>query len=213
MKAGVYMSSEFEKGNEELDNTNEENSINEVNTEKKPSLKKELISLLIDLAIVFAIVFIVITFVGIRTSVIGRSMAPTLQNNDQLIIDKISYRFTEPKRFDIIVFPSGKEKEPGEKYYIKRIIGLPGETVLIDDGSIYIDGVLLDDPYAYGAYTENKYYTEAKTLDKDEYFVLGDNRAISLDSRYSDVGAVKRDIIVGKAIFRLFPFKNFGGLK
>lgn len=183
-----------------------------MSTENKTSLKKEAISFVRDLGIVFIIVFLIINFVGIRTSVIGRSMDPTLKNNDQLIIDKLSYRFTEPDRFDIIVFPNGL-KDSAEKYYIKRIIGLPGESVKIVDGNIYIDGTLLDDPYSYGVYTKAQDWTSEKTLGADEYFVLGDNREISLDSRYLEVGPIHRDVIVGKAVLRLFPFNSFGGLK
>ena len=139
-------------------------------------------------------------------------MDPTLKNNDQLIIDKLSYRFSDPKRFDIVVFPNGK-KDAAEKYYIKRIIGLPGEMVKIENGNIYIDGSMLDDPYAYGVYTKAEEWSTPRSLGEDEYFVLGDNRAISLDSRYAEVGPVKGDIIVGKAILRIFPFKSFGRLK
>ena len=96
-----------------------------------------------------ALTYFVLAFVGQRTSVSGSSMYPTLEDGDQLIVEKLSYRFGTPKRFDIIVF---NEMEAGKKepvHYIKRIIGLPGETVQIIDGKIYIDGEELEDNYGY----------------------------------------------------------------
>ena len=133
-------------------------------------------------------------------------MVPTLEDGNQLITDKISYRFHEPERFDIIVFPH----EPMDEYYIKRIIGLPGETVEIaDDGTIYINGEILEEEYGYGETTPQELDGPVE-LGEDEYFVLGDNREISLDSRYHDVGSIPRSIIIGRAWVRLYPFNEFG---
>ena len=104
---------------------------------------KEILSTSIYLLMVLALTFLVVTYVGQRTKVSGSSMEPTLNDGDNLIVDKISYRFAEPERFDIIVFPFRYEERT---YYIKRIIGLPGETVYIDDnGNIYIDGEILEE--------------------------------------------------------------------
>lgn len=106
---------------------------------------KEIISTILYILAVLLGTYLLITFVGQRTSVSGSSMEPTLSNNDQLILDKISYRFSEPKRFDIIVFPFQYKENT---YYVKRVIGLPGETVQIDlEGNIYINGEILVEDY------------------------------------------------------------------
>ena len=106
---------------------------------------KEIISTILYILVVLLGTYLLITFVGQRTSVSGSSMEPTLSNNDQLILDKISYRFSEPQRFDIIVFPFQYAENT---FYVKRIIGLPGETVQIDlQGNIYINGTILEEDY------------------------------------------------------------------
>ena len=167
---------------------------------------KGVLSNIMYIACVLLLSFLIVRFVGQRTEVIGSSMVPTLEDGNQLITDKISYRFREPERFDIIVFPH----EPMDEYYIKRIIGLPGETVEIgDDGTIYINGEILEEEYGYGETTPQE-LDGAVELGEDEYFVLGDNREISLDSRYPDVGSIPRSIIIGRAWLRLYPFNEFG---
>lgn len=140
-------------------------------------------------------------------------MEPTLYNGDNLIVDKISYRFRDPERFDIIVFPfQYKEKT----YYIKRIIGLPGETVQIDDkGNIYIDGEVLTEGYGREVIRPEAVglAREPILLGEDEYFVMGDNRNNSSDSRTEIVGNIKRKDIIGRAWLRLWPFSRFGILR
>lgn len=167
---------------------------------------KELISTGLYLLFILCSIYLIITYVGQRTEVEGASMEPTLNDGDNLIVDKISYRFHEPERFDIIVFPF--QYQP-EVYYIKRIIGMPGETVQIDEeGKIYINGEVL--PEAYGKEiikpeTIGVAY-EPVVLEEGEYFVMGDNRNNSRDSRDVVVGNIKRDNIVGKAWVRIWPF-------
>lgn len=149
-----------------------------------------------------------ITFVAQRTDVNGTSMVPTLEDGDQLICDKISYRFHDPERFDIIIFPYKYQKNT---YFIKRVIGLPGETVRIDyDGNIYINGEILDEKYGLEKMTYPGIAEQEITLGDDEYFVLGDNRNVSEDSRYPDVGLIKREDIIGRAWLRIYPFSKFG---
>lgn len=178
--------------------------------DKEKSILREILGLLLYLAIVLAITFIVVTFVGQRTEVNGMSMFPTLTDGDNLIVEKISYRINEPERFDIIVFPyPGDEKV----HYIKRIIGLPGETVQITNGDIYIDGEILEEDYGYEPMTNAGMASDPVVLSDDEYFVLGDNRNNSQDSRYGVVGNIKREDIVGKAWMRIWPLKSFGVLK
>ena len=106
------------------------------------SIVKELLGWIAYIIIIIGLAYLIITFVGQRTQVSGSSMETTLSDGDQLIVDKISYRFRDPKRYDIVVFPYQYEENT---YYIKRIIGLPGETVQIIDGYVYINGELLDE--------------------------------------------------------------------
>ena len=175
---------------------------------KDVNLVKELLSLIIYIGIVVLICFLIITFVGRRTTVHGSSMEPTLQSGDSLWINMLAYRFGDPERYDIIVFPY-----QDEVHYIKRIIGLPGETVQISEtGDISINGELLKEPIKFDRIRDNGIAANPITLGPDEYFVLGDNRNNSRDSRWADVGNIKRDKIVGKAVFRLTPLKKFGGI-
>ena len=173
----------------------------------KKSIAKELGAWLLYILIIIGISYLVITFVGQRTQVSGSSMETTLSDGDQLIVDKISYRFRDPSRYDIVVFPYKYEKNT---YYIKRIIGLPGETVQIKDGEIYIDGEKLEEKYETTAIEDAGTASEEITMDGDEYFVLGDNRRNSEDSRMADIGNVKRSEIEGKAWFVLSTKGNFG---
>lgn len=178
---------------------------------KIKQILKEVISTILYIAVVLAVTWLIITFVGQRTQVNGSSMEPTLSDHDNLIVDKISYRFKDPERFDIIVFPFQYEEDV---YYIKRIIGMPGETVFIDlDGTIYIDGEVLQESYGREVMLSPGRAGEPITLGEDEYFVLGDNRNNSSDSRDPSVGNIHRDRIVGKAWVRIWPFHKFGVLR
>ena len=175
------------------------------------NILKEIFSTALYLLVVLAATYLLITYVGQRTQVRGASMEPTLNDGDNLIVDKISYRFKEPERFDIIVFPFRYEEET---YYIKRIIGMPGETVQIDEnGNIYIDGEVLREGYGKEVMLSPGRAAETITLAEDEYFVLGDNRNNSSDSRDPSVGNIRRDTIIGKAWVRIWPFSEFGILK
>lgn len=160
---------------------------------------------------VLCVVYLVIHYVGQRTQVQGSSMEPTLSPEDNLIVDKISYRFHDPERFDIIVFLFMEEKDT---YYIKRIIGLPGETVQIDEeGNIYVDDALLEEHYGKETILNPGRAIEPIKLGKDEYFVLGDNRNNSSDGRDPVVGNIRREHIVGKAWLRIWPFDQLGFVK
>ncbi len=179
--------------------------------EKAKSLGKEIMGTVVYLLCVLLACYIVINYVGQRTQVSGSSMESTLSNGDNLIVDKITYRLSNPERFDVIVFPVDNA---GGVYYIKRIIGLPGETVWInDEGEIYIDGVLLEEDYGLETIKNPGRASEPITLGEDEYFVLGDNRNNSLDSRYESVGNVKRSDIIGRAWVRIYPFDEIAFVK
>lgn len=171
-------------------------------------VRNALIELAVYAAIVVVCVMVVPRYVIQRTIVDGTSMESTLQDADNLLVDKLTYRFSNPKRFDVIVFyPYGRDNED---YYIKRVIGLPGETIQIVGDTIYINGKVLEEDYGKDPMTQSGIVAEPLTLGEDEYFVLGDNRTVSEDSRYEEVGPVSRDKIEGKAVLRIYPFSKFG---
>ena len=182
----------------------------DIETEEKPNVMRELLGILVYVGIVLAITFLIITFVGQRTHVSGESMENTLDDGDQLIVDKLTYRFHDPERFDIIVFPF---RYKDNTYYIKRIIGLPGETVQIADGEIYINGEVLEESYGREVMQDAGLAAEPITLGDDEYFVLGDNRNYSSDSRDPSVALIHRKEIIGRAWLRIWPLDSFGILK
>ncbi len=139
--------------------------------------------------------------IGMRTSVIGVSMEPGLYNGQEILINHFLYSIVSPKRGDVIVFlPNGNQNT---HYYVKRVVGLPGETVQIKDEKLYIDGVLAEEDEAYDKMAEAGIAENGITLGSDEYFVLGDNRNNSEDSRSGNIGPVKRDNITGKAWFHM----------
>ena len=179
--------------------------------EKKSGALREILSMIGWILFIFCLVLLVTPYVGQRTRVEGHSMEPALSDGDNLIVDKISYRFHDPERFDIIIFPY--QWEPNT-YYIKRIIGLPGETIQIDDeGNIYIDGEVLQEHYGLERIKNPGSAREPITLGEDEYFVLGDNRNNSEDSRFTQVGVIHRDDIVGRAWLRIYPFDRIGFIR
>ncbi len=178
--------------------------------EKKPGILREILGFLIYVGIVVGITFFIITFVGQRTYVSGSSMENTLSHGDNLIVDKITYRFSDPKRYDIIVFPFRHEENV---YYIKRIIGLPGETIQIQDGSICINGEILSESYGREVMKSAGLAEDPITLGEGEYFVLGDNRNDSMDSRDPGVSTIHRDEIIGRAWVRIWPLDEIGVLK
>lgn len=178
--------------------------------EKEFSWKREILSTAVYLLAVVAVTFLFVQFVGQRTHVNGDSMNVTLEDGDNLIVDKLSYRFKDPERFDIIVFPYQYQEKT---YYIKRIIGMPGESVQIIDGMVYIDGEMLDESYGKEVMEYAGVASETIELGEDEYFVLGDNRNNSSDSRDPSVGNIHEDQIIGKAFLRIWPLNKFGILK
>ncbi len=182
----------------------------EVSEGKKPGMLREIFGFLLYVIIVVGITFIIITFVGQRTYVSGSSMESTLSHGDNLIVDKLTYRFSTPKRFDIIVFPFRYEENV---YYIKRIIGLPGETIQIKDGQIYVDGEILEESYGREVMKSAGLAADPITLGDDEYFVLGDNRNDSTDSRDPNVRLIHKDEIIGRAWIRIWPLNKLGVLK
>lgn len=204
---------DFRENEQENEHISENPTSEEVeNSNKNISGKRKIRSILLDLAIyafiIFACFYLIPTYVVQRTIVDGPSMEDTLHSGEHLMVEKISYHLDQLKRFDIILFyPYGRDKD---EYYVKRIIGLPGETVQIKDAKIYINGEVLEENYGKNAITYAGLAEEPITLGDDEYFVLGDNREISLDSRYEEVGPVSRENIGGRAVLRIWPLNKFG---
>lgn len=183
-------------------------NLEEQQVEKQPkkSIIKSIVEWIIYFVIIFSVSYLILNYVGQRTLVDGSSMSPTLHNGDSVVVDKLSYRFGEPERFDIVVF---RYLPKDETYYIKRIIGLPGETVQIIDGYVYINGEKLEsDVYGSAVILEPGRAKEPITLGEYEYFVLGDNRNGSSDSRMENVGNVEVSQIVGKAFIRIWPLND-----
>ena len=171
---------------------------------KQIKIKKGLISNILECILIAAIMafvaFVVVRFFGIKTVVVGNSMEPVLKNNEEVYLDRMIYVISGPKRGDVIAFlPKGNDKT---HYYIKRVVGLPGETVQIKNGKVYIDGALINDEYGIAAIKDPGIAANEFVLEAEEYFVLGDNRNSSEDSRSGDIGAVKKEDIYGKVWYK-----------
>ncbi len=176
-------------------------------SDKKRTIKNELFSWVVFLGATVVITYLIITFVGIRTQVEGASMEDSLHDGDNLIVEKISYSIDDPARYDIIVFPYQYEENT---FYIKRIIGLPGETVQIKNGEVYVNGELLEENYGKEEMQNAGMAASPVTLGDGEYFVLGDNRNHSADSRDPSVGLIQEENIVGKAFLKVWPLSDLG---
>lgn len=172
---------------------------------------KEVISWILEIILVLVIALTLVYYVGLRTSVVGQSMAPTLENKEKILINRFIYSVQDPKPNDVIVFlPNGNEKS---HYYVKRVIGVPGDRVQIKDGIVYVNGEPFEEKLAVPEITDAELAAEEIKLEKDEYFVLGDNRNNSEDSRYANIGNIKKEYIIGKVWFIVSPYSKFGRLE
>lgn len=155
----------------------------------------------IETVVIALLLFLAINAVSSRIRVDGSSMVPTFQNGEFVIIDKLSYRFADVNRGDVVVFhyPFDPEQE-----YIKRVIGLPGDQVVVRDGAVYVNGSLLNEPYISAA----PRYEQETQVPEGELYVLGDNRNNSSDSH--DWGTVPLEYLVGKAVFVYWPLTELG---
>lgn len=163
----------------------------------------------IAVTLVFAALTAVLMFQTVTMQ--ESSMEPTLSVGDRFFMNRVVYKLSSPKRGDIIVFRTNASDDAA--LHIRRVIGLPGETVQIRDGQIYIDGELYDESRDFPEITNPGLAENGVSLKAGEYFVLGDNRNNSEDSRYADIGMVKKRYIVGKIWFTCFPFEKIGLMK
>lgn len=159
-----------------------------------------------DLLIVILLAYTLTLFLCDRTTISGNSMQPAIENEDTVLLNRIACSFHGPKRYSIIAFhPNGVKTS---KIYVKRVIGLPGETIQIHDGKVYINGSVLEDDVSEDDILTAGLAAGELTLGENEYFVLGDNRNNSEDSRFANVGVVKKDDIVGSVWFIASPMKR-----
>ena len=210
------------------DTEEEEFHLPKISEETKEKVKKvgqtsnrvitNVIIVLICVAIAYFAAAFLTNFVMYETTVDGESMEMALDDGDSLLVQKISYYFKDPQRYDVIVFSmrdsyTSTEDHENKKYLVKRVIGLPGETVQIMDGCVYINGEKLEDDH-YGSdipIEQAGIASDPQTLGENQYFVLGDNREVSEDSR--EFGIINKSNIEGKAFLRIWPFRHLGSVK
>lgn len=204
--------------NEEYNNQVEEKVVEtteevkeDATEEKKPSAAEELKEWVKDILIAIVVAALILQFV-MPTIVREHSMENTLHNDDYVFVSKKSYTwFGEPQRGDIIVFKSNLLLENGQnKLLVKRIIGLPGDTISISGGIVYLNGVALEESYTKDGYTQTE--MSEITVPENSLFCMGDNRQNSADSRDSRIGCVPLSDVKGKVVFRLWPLSDFGGV-
>lgn len=160
-----------------------------------------------EIAAVAIFALLLVLSFGVRTTVVGQAMADNINNGDRVYINKLVYAISKPKAGDVIVFlPNGNENS---HYYIRRVVGVPGDRVQIKDGALYINGNLYDEANKVASMEEAGIAETEIQLGDDEYFVLGDNRNNSEDSRYANIGNIKKEYIVGQAWLCL---ENEGGI-
>ncbi len=189
--------------------TEEDSQVEENDSAKK--IRGLILRCFLYLIIVLICICIIPRFIVNRSIVDGVSMEPTLHADEHILVEKVSMTLNRLKRYDVIVFyPYGRDSK---KYFIKRIIGMPGDTVWISDGTIYINDKPLNETFGSSPTTYEGIADEPLYINEDEYFVMGDNRSESFDSRYEQIGSVKKENIIGRAIFVVWPLKNFGTIE
>ena len=174
-------------------------------------LFKEILTWIGEILLIIVVAGICVSFFGVRTTVVGQAMSETLSNGDQILINKFQYVISSPKQGDVVVFlPNGNEKS---HYYVRRVIGVPGDTIQIKEGAVYVNDELYLEEREVASIEEAGIASEPITLEDGEYFVLGDNRNNSEDSRFANIGKIKEDYIIGKAWFYFESIGKMGFIK
>lgn len=174
-------------------------------------LFKEILSWMFESVLVIVIAYTLVSFFGVRTSVVGSAMTPTLENEEQVMVNRFVYLLSAPKSGDVVVFlPNGNEKS---HYYVRRVIACPGDTLLIEDGAVYVNGALYEEATEVASIVDAGIAGEEIRLGSDEYFVMGDNRNNSEDSRMANIGFVKKEYMVGKVWFHYTSINDMGFIR
>lgn len=174
-------------------------------------LVREIAIWLAEIIAVVMVAYMLVMYIGSKTTMVGQSMAPTLEDGQCVLVNKLSYLVFKPKANDVIAFlPNGNERS---HYYIKRVIATPGDTLQIKNGEVYVNGEKFDEKVAVDKITEAEMAADEIKLGADEYFVLGDNRNNSEDSRYANIGNIQSEYIIGKVWFIQRPFSDAGLVK
>ena len=171
---------------------------------------KEVLAWVLEIAMAILLAFTFVYFVGLRTSAVGQSMAETIFNGDSVLVNRFVYVVSDPKPNDIVVFrPNGNEKS---HLHIKRVIAGPGDEVQIVKGVVYVNGEVFDEAVSVASIEDAGLAVDPIKLGDDEYFVLGDNRNNSEDSRFANIGNIKKEYIIGKVWFRIVSWNEFNFL-
>lgn len=167
---------------------------------EKTNLLRRIVGWIVDIIVVVSIGWFAVYSFGTQVRMVGHSMLPVLKSEDVVLMNRLIYDFGSPQRFDVVVF-----QREDEKTNIKRVIGLPGESVQIKGGLIYIDGMPLEESHGLNEVSLAGLASEPVLLGEDEYFLLGDNREGSEDSRFANIGNVNRKQILGKVWLKALP--------
>ena len=171
-------------------------------------LLKEIASWVLSCLIVVVIAYTLVRFFGLRTSVVGNAMAETLENEEQILVNSFVYMVKEPKQGDVVVFlPNGNEKS---HYYVRRVMACPGDSVWIHDGALYVNGEIYNEDISVASIEEPGIAEDENKPEDNEYFVLGDNRNNSEDSRMANIGSIQKEHIIGKAWFHFNKITDMG---
>lgn len=171
-------------------------------------LFREVVMWIAEIALVIVLAYVCVTSFCFSTNVVGQAMETQLNNGDQILINRFAYAISRPKSGDVVVFlPNGNEKS---HYYVRRVIAGPGDTVQIKNGAVYVNGERYLEETDVVAIEDAGMAEDELTMGEDEYFVLGDNRNSSEDSRYANIGMVRKEYIIGKAWFRFVSLGNMG---
>ena len=194
-----------------IENLKENRAVSEAREKLRDDRTRGIVKWVFEIIVtlVFAVLVAISAFQTVTLQ--ESAMEPTYSVSEKFFVNRALYKVSSPKRGDVIVFKTSASDSAA--LHIRRVIGLPGETVQVKDGKIYINGKVYEENGAYQDMTDGGLANSAITLESGEYFVLGDNRNNSEDSRYANIGNIKREYIIGKAWFVISTGDRFGFIK